>query len=231
MPGEFHAGQTGFVHIAALNEGRTLPLAETFISVDGGGSFPYVHAGNVPGDGNRIVLTDENSDGRWDYGEVVNAIVEVRPPISRSHSVGFSYGFVSGGTTFSGGNGMTINVRGPQEELRVYNQVTNGHIAMREDSRPVWLTTVPWKLCSQRGCNIGGTERWTDWTYHHAVCRTTGEWVTNGDDRPHATWDDHNPNRYSSNEYYGVHLGWTFGYVSWVWIHPDDRGGLNLPSC
>jgi hypothetical protein len=229
VPPAVEAGRTGFIQITAVNQGQPLPLDNTFIATNG--AFPYVHAGYVPGQPDRILLTDENSDGRWDHGEVVNAVVEVTPPVMRSSSTYVEYGFVSGGVGFSGGNQMTINVDGPREDLRVYNMVTNGPVAMREDTTPARLTTHPWTFCTRRGCNIYGTERGTGGTYSHAVCRTTGEWTTNGDDRPGATSDDHNPNRYSSNEYYGVQLGGTFGYVSWVWIHPDDRGGLGLPYC
>jgi hypothetical protein len=232
VPAGFDAERIGFVHIAAVNQGQPLPLSDTFISV-AGGSFPWVHAGHVPGQGNRIVLTDENADGRWDHNEVVNAVVEVRPPNIRSGSWPFTYGFVSGGVEFSGGNPMTINVRGKLEELRVYNMVTNGPTQMREDVVPARLTTQPWTFCGRRGCNINGTERWTGGAYHHAVCWTTGEWTTNGDNSntPRGWSDDGNPHRFTSNLYYGVQLGGTFGFVSEVWIHPDDRHGLGLPVC
>jgi hypothetical protein len=107
--------------------------------------------------------------------------------------------------------------------------VTNGALAMREDWTPVRLTTQPWTYCSRRGCNIAGTERWTGGVYHYAVCRTIGERTTNGED--YNSRDDGNPALYTSSEYYGVQQGATFGFVSWTWIHPDDRGGLGLPRC
>ena len=227
VPPSIAAERTGYVQIAAVNQGKPLPLSSTTLFVEGG--FPWVHAGQVPGRPDRIILTDENSDGTWSYGEVVNAVIEVRPPLMRSRSVGVGYGFISDEVQFSGGHGLTIHVDGPLEELRVSNQVTNGPLAMREDTNPVRLLTQPWTYCTRRGCNIYGTERWTGGVYHHAVCRTTGERTTNGED--YDARDDGNPGLYASNEYYGVQEGGTFGYVSWTWIHPDDRGGLGLPGC
>jgi hypothetical protein len=101
---------------------------------------------------------------------------------------------------------------------------------MREDSTPVRLTTKPWKFCSSRGCNINGTERTTGQTYDAAVCQTTGDLTTNGNNSDPS--DDGNPNLYTSNRYYGVRLtNGTFGYVSWVWINAAHRGGLGLPGC
>ena len=231
IPPHVDAGRLGFFQVSAVNQGRPLSLSETFISVPGG--FPWIQAGNVPGLTDRVRLTDENGDGRWDHGEVVSAIIEIKAPLMRSASRSVSYGFVSGSDEFSPGSSMPVNVRGPLEELRVYNMVTNGPTQMREDPVPVRLTTQPWKSCSRRGCNINGTERGTGGVYHHAVCRTTGEETTNGDNSntPQGWSDDNNPNRYTSNEYYGVQLGGTFGYVSWAWIHPVDRGGLDLPYC
>lgn len=123
---------------------------------------------------------------------------------------------------------------GPPKPLRkvitVYNQVTNGPTQMREDPVPARLTTKPWKFCSSRGCNINGTERVTGEQYDAAVCWTTGDSTTNGDNT--SPVDDSNPNRYTSDRYYGVQLtNGTFGYVSWVWINAAHRGGLGLPAC
>lgn len=118
----------------------------------------------------------------------------------------------------------------PRKVITVYNKVTNGATQMREDPIPVRLTTKPWKLCSSRGCNINGTERSTGQKYDAAVCWTTGDPTTNGNNG--SSVDDGNPNLYSSDRYYRVKLGnGTTGFVSWVWIHPNHRGGLGLPRC
>lgn len=227
VPGSVAAGRLGFIQITGFNEGRALPLDSTHLYVPGG--MPWVHAGNVPGDGSRIVLTDENADGVWSYHEVVTAVIEVNPPVMRSRGVGVSYGFISEGAEFSGGHSFGFNVDGPRETITAFNKVTNGPTQIREDPVPVRLTTQPWTRCTSRGCNINGTERGTDQTYDHAVCVTTGDRITNGEDNN--ARDDGNPWLYSSNQYYGVQLGGTFGYVSFVWINPGQRDGRGLPGC
>jgi hypothetical protein len=117
----------------------------------------------------------------------------------------------------------------PRRVITVDNRVTNG-MGMREDSSPARLTTQPWVRCTSRGCNINGTERGSGGAYDAAVCQTTGERTTNGNDGSAA--DDANPELFSSTRYYGVRLGnGTFGYVSEVWIRAGDRGGLGLPGC
>jgi hypothetical protein len=114
--------------------------------------------------------------------------------------------------------------------ITVYNKLTNGPTQMREDPIPVRLTTKPWKNCGSRGCNINGTERSTGQTYDAAICWTTGDLTTNGNNNDSV--DASNPNRYSSNRYYKVRLGnGTTGFVSWVWIHASQRGGWGLPGC
>jgi hypothetical protein len=113
--------------------------------------------------------------------------------------------------------------------ITVDNRVTNG-MGMREDSTPVRLTTKPWTHCTSRGCNINGTERSSGQPYDAAVCQTTGERTTNGNDSDPS--DDANPERFESTRYYGVRLSTgTFGFVSEVWIRAGDRGGLGLPAC
>jgi murein DD-endopeptidase MepM/ murein hydrolase activator NlpD len=117
----------------------------------------------------------------------------------------------------------------PTRDITVDNRVTNG-AGMREDSTPARLTTQPWTFCGTRGCNINGTERSSGQVYSAAVCQTTGERTTNGND--HDASDDANPERFESSRYYGVRLAdGRFGYVSETWIRAADRGGLSLPAC
>lgn len=112
----------------------------------------------------------------------------------------------------------------------VDNHVTNGVTAMREDPTPARLTTKPWTYCGSRGCNIAGTERRSGQRFDAAVCQTTGDRTTNGND--HDPVDDGNPGLFTSARYYGVRLAnGTFGYVSEAWIRRPDRGGLGLPAC
>lgn len=116
-----------------------------------------------------------------------------------------------------------------QYTLTVYNKVTNGSTQMREDT-PAYLTTVPRGHCTALGCNIAGTGRNTGGTWAPAVCQTTGERITNGEDG--SSIDDHNPGLYTSDRYYGVRLsGGGLGYTSEVWVIPSQRGGLGLPHC
>jgi hypothetical protein len=113
--------------------------------------------------------------------------------------------------------------------LTVDNRTTNG-MSMRQDGVPLRLTTQPRTFCTTNGCNINGTERMSGDTYDAAVCQTTGDRFTNGNDSDPA--DDANPERFESTRYYGVRLtDGTFGYVSEVWIRAADRGGLGLPAC
>ena len=113
--------------------------------------------------------------------------------------------------------------------LTVDNRVTNG-MAMTQDGVPLRLTTEKRTFCTRNGCNVNGTERTSGQMYDAAVCQSTGERFTNGNDRDSA--DDANPERYESTLYYGVKLAdGTFGYVNEVWIRAADRGGLSLPVC
>jgi hypothetical protein len=113
--------------------------------------------------------------------------------------------------------------------ITVDNRVTNG-MAMSQDAIPLRLTTRAETYCGRNGCNINGTERTTGQTYESAVCQTTGQRFTNGNDSDPA--DDANPERFESTRYYGVRLAdGVFGYVNEVWVRAQDRGGLGLPAC
>ncbi|MFI1360632.1 hypothetical protein ACH4TV_44735 [Streptomyces sp. NPDC020898] len=114
--------------------------------------------------------------------------------------------------------------------VTVENQVTDGE-AMREDTRhPAYLSSEPVKLCKDReppcevGRNLAVGERLT------ALCQVTGDEVTNGwnnDSR-----DDGNPGLDTSSLWYELRAeDGTTGYLSVIWLAPDDRGGLGLPRC
>ena len=118
---------------------------------------------------------------------------------------------------------------GGRKVIVVDNRATNG-MAMRQDGTPLRLITKPWIHCGIRGCNINGTERTDGQTYDGAVCQTTGERTTNGNDSDPS--DDANPDLFESTRYYGIRLADnTFGYANEVWIRKDFRGGLGLPAC
>lgn len=112
--------------------------------------------------------------------------------------------------------------------LTIDDRVTSGAF-MREDS-PVYLSTRPANYCKRDRCAVEGTERNSNQRYESAVCTTTGDRTTNGDDESAA--DDSNPALYSSTRWYGVRLAdGTFGYVSEVWVTASQRGGSGLPAC
>lgn len=115
-----------------------------------------------------------------------------------------------------------------QVALTVYNKVTNGPTEMREDT-PAYLSTLPRNFCRRDGCMIGGTERGTGGVYSPAVCQATGITTTNGNNNN--ANDDFNPGLFSSNRWYGVRVAGGIGYISEVWISPDQRGGQGLRSC
>ena len=112
--------------------------------------------------------------------------------------------------------------------LTVYNEVTNGGTAMREDT-PAYLSTVARNYCKRDGCAIAGTDRATGGTYAPAVCQVQSVRTTNGHDGD--ANDDANPGLFSSMRWYGVRLGSALGYISEVWVAPSQRGGLGLPAC
>jgi hypothetical protein len=115
-----------------------------------------------------------------------------------------------------------------ERTITVYNQVTNGATQMREDT-PAYLSTVTRNYCRSNGCMVGGTEVGTG-ARLTAVCQVRGDRTTNGQDN--SSIDDGNPGLYTSNLWYGIRWGdGRFGFISEVWIHPNDHGGLGLPGC
>ncbi len=118
---------------------------------------------------------------------------------------------------------------GMRKVVVVDNRATSG-MAMVQDGTPLRLISKTWIHCGIRSCNINGTERTDGQTYDAAVCQTTGERTTNGNDTDPS--DDANPELFESTRYYGIRLSdGTFGYANEVWIRKDFRGGLGLPAC
>lgn len=160
-------------------------------------------------------------------------------------------GAVSGGAAVleAGGDGgretsaaTTTELRPPPDKapaglppsgptLDIWNKVTSGAKLMRDDdSHPAYLSTVPRNFCKDADCAIPGTNVLTGATIGPAVCQHRGAETTNGDTR--TTVDDKNPGLYSSDTWYGVRqTDDTIGYISDVWVHPSQRGGLGLPDC
>lgn len=112
--------------------------------------------------------------------------------------------------------------------LTVYNKLTNGCCAMREDPVPLRLTTLKKPYCTRDGCNINGTEMATGATFV-ATCYSSGEQQTNGTYAPDS--DDGNPERVVSSMYYNGTKNGMNGWASEVWVQASDRGGRGLPLC
>lgn len=114
------------------------------------------------------------------------------------------------------------------KRVEIYNKVTRG-LEVRDD-KPAYLSLEPVNECKDKGCALENTDMKTGVAVN-AVCQTLApEATTNGDNTTPA--DDANPELATSNLWYGIR--WPdgrFGYLSEVWIHPDFRGGLDLPQC
>lgn len=120
-------------------------------------------------------------------------------------------------------------VADPGTGITVFNKVTNGPTAMREDA-PAYLSTAPRNFCRREGCVVPGTERGTGGTYAPAVCQVAAARTTNGNDGSPA--DDGNPGLFSSTRWYGIRLpSGGLGYISEVWIDGSQRERLGLPAC
>jgi hypothetical protein len=129
----------------------------------------------------------------------------------------------------SAGAGDKPVVVRPQKPVVVYNKVTSGGRRMVEDINPAVLSTRAVNRCQALDCAMPGTEMRTGVSVN-VVCHTRGESTTNGNDS--SPTDDTNRELYESDLWYGVQLpDGRVGYLSEVWVRPEDRHGLNLPNC
>lgn len=113
--------------------------------------------------------------------------------------------------------------------IEIYNKVTNGRNAMREDPKPLRLFTSP-AVCGDPACLIDKLKYRTGNRISGVICQTRGQEVLNSDETSNA--DDRNDGRYVSETWYGVRLDdGRLAYFSDVWARPDHRGGLGLPDC
>lgn len=100
-------------------------------------------------------------------------------------------------------------------------------LQIRED-QPGYLSSRPENYCKRDGCMVRGTDVLRTGAIVMATCQTLGARTTNGEDANPV--DDADPERYESRPWYGVR--WTegrFGFLSEVWVHPDDRGASVCP--
>ncbi|MFT7837427.1 hypothetical protein Q5530_14875 [Saccharothrix sp. BKS2] len=116
----------------------------------------------------------------------------------------------------------------PDVVVTVLNQVTDGPTRM-EDDTPAYLSTEKRGSCRRHGCVVENTEVGRG-ARLVALCRTTGEELTNGNDQDPA--DDTNPGRVVSEVWYEVRSpAGARGYISVVWLVPADRDRHDLREC
>ncbi len=112
----------------------------------------------------------------------------------------------------------------------VQNKVAIGEGQLVEDRTPSYLGARPVARCANMpGCKIPGTDVATGATFV-AVCRLTGESITNADLT--STSIGQNPNAAVSELWLGARApDGRVGYISEVYLAPAYRGGLGLPPC
>ena len=113
--------------------------------------------------------------------------------------------------------------------VTIFNKVTNGPAAMRDDDHPAYLSSATRNYCRTNGCMLAGTEVRTG-AQITAVCQVQGDRTTNGQDN--SSIDDSNPGLFTTTLWYGIR--WSdgrFGYISSAWVQPGQRDGLGLPRC
>jgi hypothetical protein len=113
--------------------------------------------------------------------------------------------------------------------IRVQNKVAVGPTALLEDSTPAYLSTKTIPFCGREHCKLAGTEMHSG-VYLPVVCQATGTEITNADFG--SAGIGRNPNVATSNRWYrGVWPDGRQGYLSEVYVAPENRGGMNLPRC
>ncbi len=113
--------------------------------------------------------------------------------------------------------------------VTIFNMVTSGPKALREDTKPLRLFTSPAICYEPSKCATDKPQFRAGDKVQGVVCQTNGARVTNGDDENPI--DDHNPGLVESTRWYGVRTNEGVRYFSAVWAVPKDRGGLGLPDC
>lgn len=191
---------------------------------------------SASGDGWRVAVSRTGAVPAGHGGETSADYVRPRvgPARSRKRRLGlvtFLAAVTLGALTIAVvGQSERQPARPPGVIIDVDNRTTSGE-EMREDQRPLQLTTRPVTGCITRGCIVKDSPRWeSGQRVDRAVCQQRGERITNGNDT--TTADDHNPRLVVTHRYYGVALaGGQRGYVAEIWVARAHRGGLRLPPC
>ncbi|MEU7949774.1 hypothetical protein AB0B62_01175 [Micromonospora chalcea] len=117
----------------------------------------------------------------------------------------------------------------PSRTIVVQNQVTNGATGLREDSTQAYLSTQTAPKCRLNSCMVPDTWLSTGDSVT-TTCWTNGQEMTNG--MRYDPIDDANPDLVTSTLWYRARTAdGRMGWISEVYIRPEDRGGLGLPSC
>ena len=111
----------------------------------------------------------------------------------------------------------------------IQNMMALGNDALIEDPIPAYLSSKPVPVCRLKGCMIADSVLKSGITVV-ATCHVDGGWMTNYNLDSSESKD--NPNRTDSSLWYRLILpdGRT-GFLSEVYVAPQSRGGLGLPTC
>lgn len=117
----------------------------------------------------------------------------------------------------------------PAAVITVQNMVAQGPDQLIEDATPSFLSTTTQPYCANADCKLGGSEAATGAKFV-AVCQVTGTEMFNYN--LDSSESRNNPHRASSSLWYMAKLpDGRAGYISEVYIAPEDRGGKGLPEC
>lgn len=121
-----------------------------------------------------------------------------------------------------------LHASGPMV-ITVQNKVALGANQLIEDTTPAYLSSKPVPFCSRLGCELPGTKV-SSGALLVAICHVRGTDMFNYN--LDSLESKANPNRADSALWYKVVLpDRRSGYISEVYITPNDRGGLGLPAC
>jgi hypothetical protein len=116
-------------------------------------------------------------------------------------------------------------------ELVVQDKYASGPMFLGEDPKPAYLSTRPVPRCADEtiNCTVPGTEL-------HSGDRLVAECVVAGDEMTNADLTSEgisgNPNVATSELWYRAHeAGGPSGLISEIYVVPEQRGGMGLPSC
>ncbi len=117
----------------------------------------------------------------------------------------------------------------PMAVITVQNKVALGPSQLIEDSTPAYLSIKAIPYCANNGCKISGTEV-SSGAMLVATCHVGGTEMFNYN--LDSSESKQNPHRAASALWYrAVFPDGRAGYISEVYIMPEDRGGKGLPQC